>query len=224
MPYHGRSSGHLLLFPRPTMNRSDWPLSDAPGSTATSLLQRLRTREPAAWERLCRLYGPLVYRWCRSSGLQDTDAADVVQEVFRAVTVSLDRFHHEAPTDSFRGWLWGITRNKLHDQFRAQAAHPAGAGGSDAQQQLLQVPEMPPDSTAGAPKPDAVMAQRALALVQVEFEERTWRAFWRSAVDGLSAKDIAHELGMTPCAVRQAKHRVLRRLRQELDEPGEKMV
>jgi len=158
----------------------------------------------------------LVYRWCRSSGLQDTDAADVVQEVFRAVALSLDRFHHEAPTDSFRGWLWGITRNKLRDHFRARVAHPAGAGGSDAQQQLLQVPEVPPDSTADARKPDAVLVQRALALIQMEFEERTWRAFWRSAVDGQAAKDIARELGMTPRAVRQAKYRVLRRLRQEL--------
>jgi RNA polymerase sigma-70 factor (ECF subfamily) len=202
------------------MNWFDRPLSDSPGSTATSLLQRLRAREPAAWERLCRLYGPLVYRWCRSSGLQDTDAADVVQEVFRAVTVSLDRFHHEAPTDSFRGWLWGITRNKLHDHFRARAVNPAGVGGSDAQQQLLQVPEVPPDSTADALKPDAVLVQRALSLIQIEFEERTCRAFWRAAVDGQATTDIARELGMTPRAVRQAKYRVLRRLRQELGEVG----
>jgi RNA polymerase sigma-70 factor (ECF subfamily) len=200
------------------MNRFDWPSSDTPGSTAASLLQRLRAKESAAWERLCQLYGPLVYRRCRSSGLQDTDAADVVQEVFRAVTVSLDRFHHEAPTDSFRGWLWGITRNKLHNHFRARAANPAGAGGSDAQQQLLQVPETPPESTVDGRKPDAVLVQRALALIQIEFEERTWRAFWRSAVDGQAAKDIAQELGMTSRAVRQAKYRVLRRLRQELGE------
>jgi RNA polymerase sigma-70 factor (ECF subfamily) len=198
------------------MNSSDGPLSDAAGSTSTSLLQRLRAREPAAWEQLCRLYGPLVYRWARSSGLQDTDAADVVQEVFRSVTGSLERFHREGPTDSFRGWLWGITRNKLRDHFRARAAHPAGAGGSDAQQQLLEVPDAPPDSTSEAVNPDAVLVHRALALIQVEFEARTWRAFWRSAVDGEAAGDIAKELGMTPRAVRQAKYRVLRRLRQEL--------
>src|SRR5262249_40117518 len=92
---------------RSAMNRSDYRAADAPGSTSTSLLQRLRARDPVAWERLCQIYGPLVYRWARSSGLQDTDAADVVQEVFRSVAVSLDHFHHDAPTDSFRGWLWG---------------------------------------------------------------------------------------------------------------------
>jgi RNA polymerase sigma-70 factor (ECF subfamily) len=198
------------------MNRSDVPSSDAPGSTSASLLQRLRAREPAAWERLCQLYGPLVYRWARSSGLQDTDAADVVQEVFRSVAGGLDRFHHDAPTDSFRGWLWGITKNKLRDHFRSRAGNPAGAGGTDAQRQLLEVPETPPDSTSNSLKPDAVLVHRALALIQVEFEERTWKAFWRSAVDGQPAADIGKELDMTPRAVRQAKYRVLRRLRLEL--------
>jgi RNA polymerase sigma-70 factor (ECF subfamily) len=198
------------------MSRFDSRVPSAPGSTSTSLLQRLRAQEPAAWERLCQLYGPLVYRWARSSGLQDTDAADVVQEVFRAVAGRLDHFHRDCPTDSFRGWLWGITKNKLRDHFRARAGNPIGAGGTDAQQQLLEVPETPPDSTSDSLSPDAVLVHRALALIQVEFEERTWKAFWRSAVDGQAAADIAKELGMTPRAVRQAKYRVLRRLRQEL--------
>jgi RNA polymerase sigma-70 factor (ECF subfamily) len=198
------------------MNRSDYRADDAPGSTSTSLLQRLRAREPAAWERLCQLYGPLVYRWSHASGLQDTDAADVVQEVFRSVAGSLDHFHQEGPTDSFRGWLWGITKNKLRDHFRARAGNPVGAGGTDAHQQLLQIPEAPPDSTSESLKPDAVLVHRALALIQLEFEDRTWKAFWRSAADGQLAADIAKELGTTPRAVRQAKYRVLRRLRQEL--------
>jgi RNA polymerase sigma-70 factor (ECF subfamily) len=198
------------------MSQSDSRLPSASGSTSTSLLERLRGREPAAWERLSQLYGPIVYRWARSSGLQDTDAADVVQEVFRAVAGSLDHFHRDGPTDSFRGWLWGITKNKLRDHFRARAGNPVGAGGTDAQQQLLEVPETPPDSTSHSLKPDAILVHRALALIQVEFEERTWKAFWRSAVDGQAAADIAKELGMTPRAVRQAKYRVLRRLRQEL--------
>jgi len=197
------------------MNQSDCK-ADAPDSTSTSLLQRLRAREPAAWEGLCQLYGPLVYRWARSSGLQDTDAADVVQEAFQSVAGCLHRFQHDGPTDSFRGWLLGITKNKLREHFRAMAGHPAGAGGTDAQQQLLEVPEIPPDSTSDDLKLDVVLVHRALALIQLEFEERTWKAFWRSAVDGQPAADIAKELGMTPRAVRQAKYRVLRRLRQEL--------
>jgi len=55
-----------------------------------------------------------------------------------------------------------------------------------------------------------------LELVRGEFEERTWQAFWRAAVQGQAPADIATDLGMSPAAVRKVKSRVLRRLREEL--------
>jgi RNA polymerase sigma-70 factor (ECF subfamily) len=55
------------------------------GATSTSLIRRVKDRDDEAWERLLDLYVPLVYSWCRRSGMQTEDAADVVQEVFRAV-------------------------------------------------------------------------------------------------------------------------------------------
>ena len=62
------------------------------------------------------------------------------------------------------------------------------------------------------------LLRRALELVRGEFEPATWRAFLLTAVDGRAAPDAAAELGLTPAAIRQAKSRVLRRLRQELGE------
>jgi RNA polymerase sigma-70 factor (ECF subfamily) len=53
-------------------------------------------------------------------------------------------------------------------------------------------------------------------LIRNEFEERSWQAFWRMAVGGRTANDVAAELSMSPGAVRVAKSRVLRRLREEL--------
>lgn len=58
--------------------------------------------------------------------------------------------------------------------------------------------------------------RRALDLVRAEFENRTWDAFWRTAIDGQPAGDVAAQLGMSLHAVYKAKSRVLRRLRQEL--------
>ena len=37
-----------------------------------------------AWRQFLRLYGPVVYGWCRHAGLQPADATDVGQEVFVA--------------------------------------------------------------------------------------------------------------------------------------------
>ena len=59
------------------------------------------------------------------------------------------------------------------------------------------------------------MFQRLLAIVRPDFEASTWTAFTRFALDELPAAAVAADLGMSESAVVQAKHRVLKRLRQE---------
>ena len=53
-------------------------------------------------------------------------------------------------------------------------------------------------------------------LFRAEFDERTWQAFWLTAVEKHPGSEAAELLGMSPGAVRQAKYKVLRRLRQAL--------
>lgn len=172
-------------------------------------------REPKAWQRMTSLYGPLVYAWCRRRRLQPDDAADLVQEVFQAVAGHIADFRHDAARGTFRGWLWTITRNKLNDHFRRQGAQPVAAGGSEAQQRLLQIPveDSEEPSTAGD---SARMVRQVLELIRVEFENRTWQAFWRAVIDGHRPADIAADLGISTNAVYVAKSRVCQRLREEL--------
>ena len=59
---------------------------------------------------------------------------------------------------------------------------------------------------------------RAMELMRNEFEEQTWKAAIEMIVSGRSSVDVAADLGMTPGAVRQAKYKVLRKLRAELGE------
>jgi RNA polymerase sigma-70 factor (ECF subfamily) len=189
-----------------------------PSSTSTSLIEEVRARQPEAWKRLVHLYGPLVYRWCRQAGLQAADASDVVQEVFRAVAGGVANFRRVAEGDSFRGWLWTITRNKVRDHFRGLAGCAGAVGGSQMQQQLAQLPQ-PDLSATEAPHDDhaeLALVHRAMEAIRGEFEDSSWEAFWRMAVQGHSSAEIAEDLGMSKSAVRQAKYRVLRRLRREL--------
>ena len=51
-----------------------------------------------------------------------------------------------------------------------------------------------------------------------EFEERTWRAFWLTVVESRAPADIAAEMGVSPTAIRMAKSRVLRRLKETFGE------
>jgi RNA polymerase sigma-70 factor (ECF subfamily) len=191
---------------------------ESSGSASSGLLARVKANDGAAWTRLVELYGPVVYRWARANGLQASDAADVVQDVFQSVARSIESFRREAPADTFRGWLWTIARNKIRDHFRRQGGQPQAAGGDTAAAAMAQMPEAGPDDSDEMARraAQASLARRAMTLMQGDFEESSWRAFWLTAVEGRSAADAAAELGISAAAVYMAKSRVLRRLRQEL--------
>lgn len=185
-------------------------------STSTSLLLRVRQNETEAWNQLVHLYGPLVYDWCRQQKLQPADAADVSQEVFRAVARSVAKFRHERPNDSFRGWLWTIARNKILDHFRSMTNREEARGGSEIVARLGAIPDEEPPTTAG-PATAGVSSnpfRRAVELIRLEFEDRTWEAFWRVTIEQRATPEVAEELGISVNAVRKAKSRVLRRLRE----------
>lgn len=198
------------------------PGPSASSATSRSLLAQVQRDEPEAWCRLVNLYAPMVLHWCRKSGLQDQDSADVFQDVFHAVVSHVFSFRKERSQDTFRGWLRRITQNKLRDHFRRRGRETPGVGGSSAQDRLAQVP-FPEgvDDAIGQDDAERALFARALEQIRGEFEERTWSAFWGTAVEGGAPKDVAHDLSMTPGAVRVAKSRVLHRLRETLGDRWE---
>jgi RNA polymerase sigma-70 factor (ECF subfamily) len=111
-----------------------------------------------------------------------------------------------------------ITHNKVRDHFRRLGREPAGEGGTDNQKRFSQFPVPAEDEGvhSGQDPAERELFFRALELIRHEFEERTWQAFWRIAVEDRTPQDVADELSMTPGAVRVAKCRVLQRLREEL--------
>ena len=194
-----------------------WSGLDGTDSTSTSLLQRAKAQDPEAWGQLVTLYGPVIYVWSRRLGLQPDDATDIIQEVFAAVASRIEGFRRDRPGDSFRGWLWTITRNKVRDHFRRLQGHARAQGGTDAQLRLAQIPNRPPDASTDAPPCDETgLERRAMEMVRAGVEDRTWQAFWQVTVDGRPVADVAEELGMSSPAVYKAKYRVIRQIRREL--------
>lgn len=197
--------------------RGDQAFTDE--ATSSSLLDRVCLREEEAWSRLLTLYGPLVWDWCGRWQLNPHDREEVVQEVFQAVHRNVDSFQKSAPGDSFRAWLWTITRNKLRDRFRRMKHQITADGGSEGQMRLEQVPE---ELSESAEQPLVASAKeqilaRALEMLRPRFEGKTWDAFWRSTIEGHTPQQIAADLDMSAGAVYQAKSRVLRYLRRELE-------
>ena len=179
--------------------------------TPATLLERLRRPgDSQAWAQFVQLYTPLLYRWARQIGLDATEAADRVQDVFVTLLKTLPEFRYDGRR-SFRAWLCTLARNRFRDARRKHAPVPAGSF-IDA---LVQ-PGSDPADEVDAVEYRQYLADRALQLAKREFAAETWQAFWGVVVDGRPAQDVATELGITPNAVYLARARVLRRLREAL--------
>lgn len=186
-------------------------------SISTNLLSQVQSMDDMGWERFVSIFAPVVYTWCRQSGVSESDAPDLVQDVFATVARKVSDFHRQEEGDSFRSWLATITRCRVIDHYRKSRKQPLGIGGSDAMQMLQQAPDEW-DSTISWSSSESLLVKQVLRQVESEFEAVTWQAFWSTTIETRSASDVAETLGISIASVYQAKSRVLRRLRQRLSE------
>lgn len=188
------------------------------GATRASLISRARSKNSEAWSQLVELYGPLVAHWCGRCGLSPHATADCVQEVFIAVSRSLERYHPEKATGAFRSWMWTITQNKIRDNQRRENRHTQARGGSTGLANLntladeLSIPSEEPTSELEMQH----LISRGLQQVRAEFEPRSWALFERAVIDHIPTAVVAKEFEVSSAAVRQVRSRILRRLRQQL--------
>ncbi len=184
--------------------------------TRLSLLVGIRDsgNEPA-WREFVEIYEPLVYRLARKKGFQDADAREVTQEVFVAVSSAIDGWDPDPVKGSFRGWLFRISRNLMINFLAQKRRRPAACGDSGVRLLLETHPDQNGQQSALF---DHEYRRRtfhwAAERVRGQFEDKTWRAFWLSSVEGQPIKMVAESLGLSAGAVYVARSRVMSRLRQ----------
>lgn len=184
-------------------------------STSISLIRRVRERDQVAWCRFIEVYGPLVYRWCRRRGIGADDAADLTQNVFGAVAQGVHRYKLDSERANFRGWLYGITAHKITDHIRRLSDKREVLAG-DLLDSLVH-PHPTTDTEIELSRDDRKrVVLTVVKQVQAEVTAQHWQAFWRTTVHGQSAPEVADELGLKPAMVRQAKCRILKRIRLAL--------
>jgi RNA polymerase sigma factor (sigma-70 family) len=194
-------------------------MQNAP-ATRRSLIVKLRDpADNAAWHEFVTLYEPLVYRLARHKGLQDADANDLCQEVFRAVSQAIADWDPDPVRGRFRGWLSRIARNLLIN-FLTRRPHQLRGSGATSVQGLLEAQPAPDPSATAFFEAEyrKRLFQWAADEVKNEFTPATWTAFWRTAIEGRSPKDVATGLGISAGAVYIARSRVIARLRQRVEE------
>ena len=198
-------------------------LLDSNPSTHRSLVVRIRNpRDDHAWAEFVAVYEPVIYRMARRRGIQDADAREIVQEVLMSVASAIDRFDLTA-TGSFRGWLSTITRNATIDRIRKVNVGRELVDASGAMRRMDELAFVDGDGQLAVEEEFEQDRRRQLfrwaaGEVRGRTSETNWMAFWKTSVEGNSITQVAAELGTSEGAVYVARCRVLKRIRQLVDD------
>ena len=188
-------------------------------STRPSLLLRIRdSQDTLAWTEFVGIYGPLVYAFGRKHGLQDADAADLTQEVFRAVATAVGQFQYDADRGGFRRWLFTVTHNELRNAVARCKRSPAGSGDTGVKHLIERQPAAIDYEASWEEEYERRRFDWAAQRVCGKVDQSTWQAFWQTAVEGKSADEVARALKLSVGAVYIAKSRVIARLRRQIEE------
>src|SRR5262245_2925371 len=159
-------------------------MADLP-ATRPSLLIRLRDLgDSEAWRQCVEVYGPAVYRYARRRGLQDADAADLMQDVLRTLMQAIGGLDYDPALGSFRGWLFPLGHRRLCDH-RARAGRQCPGTGDTAMVGILQdQPARDEDARDWDEEWERARFSWAAERVRGKVQPDTWQAFWQTAVDG----------------------------------------
>ena len=143
--------------------------------------------------------------------------ANVMQELFLAVSRDVERWPSAKEYTSFRSWLRRVAHNLVINWLKSPQRRVL-TGGSDLHALLEQVPAEDEQSAEFDRELQRAQFRQAAQQVRTEVEPATWQAFWETSVARLSPAEAAAKLGMSVGAVRVAKCRVVARMKAALAE------
>ena len=203
-----------------TSNQLSTPESQSHSRWATrsSMIVDLQGISQERWTDFLFLYEPLLLHWMRKKGVPDRDVDDVLSESWKSIYKGIGNFDRGSGKGTFRGWLRTIVERRAIVYFRKQKrANVEVSGGAE---EILNQATAPVQKSADAIEDEEAalneVRARAMELVKGKTKQKTWDMFWMSAVDNVPTADIAAEFGVSSAAVRVAKQRVTKRLKEAM--------
>ena len=174
--------------------------------TSDSLLRRSIDGDSNSWNRLVYVYAQMIYNWLRRAGVCEHDANEIIQEVFVSVLKNLSTFRRRHGK-TFRGWLWTITKNKMHDarKKRLLSLDPIDMDKMEAK---------PWDAEDTVVPPSEILRRCSECLDDVSDRDRY--ILKEVVMAGRQATDVADELGVSANTIYIAKGRLLKKIRDSL--------
>ena len=192
-------------------------------TTQVSLILRLRDASDAdAWEQFVSLYHPLIWSVAKRLRMSDADAHDACQDTLLRLSQVVHQWSPSGSNSNFRGWLFRVARNYMLRQFEKDNKRTVSAVDQAGEQFLDQLAE---DSTEGESEFQLELRRQLFAIaidaVKPTVKPLYWEAFRLSYIENLKVKETAERLETDVNSVYVARHRVLNRIRNEINKMSE---
>jgi RNA polymerase sigma-70 factor (ECF subfamily) len=189
--------------------------SDTRGSVIHGVCQH----DPERWREFDSIYRPMLLAFLRKQRLNDSDANDVVQDIFVKLLAKIQTYDREKYR--FRTWLFGVARHAMIDFARRRTSRKKAADGWV----INVLRATPSDSVKMAEEWAKIhrmkILHHALKTVRNRTSAKTWACFEQRLLRDRPGAEIAAELGLDANRVFVNTSRVLKKVRtvcQEFDE------
>ena len=183
----------------------------------TTLLERLRAGEDAAYEELVRLYGPRLLAVARRFLRSEDDAQDAVQDAFLNAFRSIDSFEGQARIST---WLHRIVVNASLMKLRTRRRKPEQSI-EELLPNFLEDGHMTnlatPWRTAGEDEVELAQLRDLLLQKAQQLPDSFRNVLLLRDIEGLDTKEAAQLLEISTAAVKTRLHRARLALRELLD-------
>jgi RNA polymerase sigma-70 factor (ECF subfamily) len=172
-------------------------------ATDQALIERCRRGELGAFEELYRAHSGRLYSLAYRMVGNQSDAEDLLQEIFLSAHRKLDSFRGEAALGT---WLYRLATNLILDHLRSRAARTGQV--TDGMDDMSGFADASAHRLGGAVL-DRIDLERAIA----QLPQGCRAAFVLHDVEGLEHQEIADVLGIAEGTSKSQVHKARLRLR-----------
>lgn len=182
--------------------------------TSTTLLDLCRKNDPDAWARFLKLYKKLILFWIKEYNVPHVDSDDVLQDVMVTLSKQIVKFK-KGETGKFRNWLRTIVCSRAMDYHNKNKVNRKKVPLSTVSK--IPDPKFSVDkiTVEQEVKEKKILSQQILTMLKDTCSPAHLKAFELVTVKGMSSKDVAQQLNMTPDNVRQINCRIRKMIREE---------
>jgi RNA polymerase sigma-70 factor (ECF subfamily) len=168
-----------------------------------------------AWRSFVDRFRQPIVRYVEKLGFSSADAEEVAQDALVAFAEKLRAGKYDRDRGRLRSWLFGIVYTQaLKQRDRERRRERTIAGETEAERMMAALADEKTLSDRWDIEWGRFLVGECFRQVRLEFTPESIRAFELLVREDRSPRETADELGVPIKSVYNAKHRILKRMRE----------